>query len=292
MMWILIIVAVLLLVWVLMNLKTSRPDGDYIRNIHPYRRIMAYIMPTRVESVVFFDTHVKADRLLEFVQKAREDFHVDITHCLVAAAGVGLAENPKMNQFVIGRRMYQRKGRFVTFSMKRAKGDKKAKLATVKLELKDGESFRDFCGRINEQIGVERSDEVTYADKEFALFNAVPRALMVKLVRFFYWLDYHNLLPNSFIKNDGLYTSMFIANLGSVKMGAGYHHLYEWGNCPLFMMTGAIEERPVVVDGELTTEKILPIRWTYDERIDDGLTASHGITSVKNALEDPFNAFV
>jgi len=57
-------------------------------------------------------------------------------------------------------------------------------------------------------------------------------------------------------------------------------------------MAGAIEERPVVVDGELTTEKILPIRWTYDERIDDGLTASHGIASVKSALEDPFNAFV
>ena len=291
-MWMLFVVGAFLLLWVLANLKKTRSDGDYLADIHPYRRIMAYIMPTRAESVVFFDTPVKVEKLLDFVKQTRNDFHVDITHCLVAAAGEGLSQNPKMNRFVMGRRLYQRKGRFVTFSMKRKKLDEKAKLATVKLELKDKESFKDFCQRVNEQIGVERSDNVTYADKEFSLFNAVPRALMVKLVRLFYWLDYHNLLPADFIKNDGLYTSMFIANLGSVKMGPGYHHLYEWGNCPLFMMAGAIEERPVVVDGKLSTEKILPIRWTYDERIDDGLTASRGIESVKNALEDPFNAFV
>jgi hypothetical protein len=85
-----------------------------------------------------------------------------------------------------------------------------------------------------------------------------------------------------------MYTSIFLANLGSLDMDPGYHHLYEWGNCPLFMMVGRIQDRPVVVDGELVVRKTLHIRWSYDERIDDGLNARFGIESVKRALEDPF----
>jgi hypothetical protein len=104
-------------------------------------------------------------------------------------------------------------------------------------------------------------------------------------------LDYYNVLPASFIVNDGLYTSMFIANLGSVGMDAGFHHLYEWGNCPLFLMAGKVEERPVVHDGAVVARKQLHVRWSYDERIEDGLTASFGIESVIRALEHPYEYF-
>ena len=94
-----------------------------------------------------------------------------------------------------------------------------------------------------------------------------------------------------FIKNDGFYTSIFIANLGSLGMNAGYHHLYEYGTCPLFMMVGKIDERAVVVDGKVVPRKILPVRWTYDERIDDGLTSKYGMQSCRQALENPEEAF-
>jgi hypothetical protein len=33
------------------------------------------------------------------------------------------------------------------------------------------------------------------------------------------------------------------------------------------------------------------IRWSYDERIDDGLSARFGIDSAKHALEHPFEYF-
>jgi hypothetical protein len=172
--------------------------------------------------------------------------------------------------------------------MKRKRLDKAAKLAAVKLRFRDGETFRDLSARINEQIGVERSEKQTYADREFDLLERIPRPLLRGAVRLLRTLDYFNLLPASFIENDGMYTSIFLANLGSLDMDPGYHHLYEWGNCPLFMMVGRIQDRPVVVDGELVVRKTLHIRWSYDKRIDDGLNARFGIESVKRALEDPF----
>jgi len=193
-----------------------------------------------------------------------------------------------MNQFVVGRRLYRRKHRQITFSMKRKKLDKKAKLSAVKLEMENGETFEGLCERINGNIKVERSDKKTYLDKELGFFNMVPRPIMNGAVTFLNWLDYHNLLPyGAFIKGDAMYTSCFIANLGSLGMGAAYHHLYEWGNCPLFLMFGKIEDRAVVVDGKVIVRKTMHLRWSYDERIDDGLSSSHGMAAVKRALEDP-----
>jgi hypothetical protein len=199
-----------------------------------------------------------------------------------------LAEVPTMNQFVMGRRLYQRRGTHMAFSAKRKQLDKKAKLSVVKLEIPETESFRDFCERVTAKIGVERSGDRTYADKEYDLFNMVPRPVLNAAVTLFRWLDYHNVLPHSFIENDGMYCSIFVANLGSLGMGAGFHHLYEWGNCPAFCMVGKVEDRPVVVDGEIVVQPTLHIRWSYDERIDDGLGARFGMDAISRVLANPF----
>jgi len=76
-----------------------------------------------------------------------------------------------------------------------------------------------------------------------------------------------------------------------VGMRAGYHHLYNYGTCPLFLMLGRIEERAWVVDGEVVPRKILHIRFSYDERIDDGLTAKEGIDWIRTVLEAPEEYF-
>ena len=144
---------------------------------------------------------------------------------------------------------------------------------------------------LEECVGVRQILEVGEGSSVCDLLGSLPRPLLLRGVQLARWLDHHNLLPGSFLENDPLYTSVFIANLGSLGMGAGYHHLYEWGNCPVFMMVGRVEERPAVEDGRVVVQKQLHIRWTYDERIDDGLTARHGLEAVKHALENPEATF-
>lgn len=276
------------LLWLLINLKTSRPDGTFLNKVHPYRRMMAYLMPGRNESVVYFDDYVKADALLDYIGRTRKDaFHVDVTHCLVAAVGMGMRYNPKMNQFIAGQRIYQRNHVAVTFSMKRQKGNRRAKITAVKQRIEEEQTFADICATINKKIGYERSDAKTYTDKELGLFFKFPRPLLRGSMSLVRWLDYHNLLPKAFIDSDGFFTSAFIANLGSVGMRPGFHHLYEYGTCPLFVMVGRIEKRPTVVGDEIQAVNTLHIRFSYDERIDDGLTARFGIDTVREILEDP-----
>ena len=280
------VVVSLVVLWILASMKTSRADGTLVK-VHPYRRMMPYIMNGRNESVVYFDTYVDAEKMLAFADAAKGEFTCNVTHCLVGAVSVGLAESPTMNRFIAGRRLYHRNERVITFSMKRKKKDKKAKIGVVRLVMEDGESFRELCGRINGNVKEERTEKKTYMDKELNLFLKLPRPILNAGVSLFKLADYYNLLPKSFIDGDGMFTSVFIANLGSLDMGAGYHHLYEWGTCPLFMMVGKIEERAVVVDGEVVARPMLHIRWSYDERIDDGLTSKSGIDAVVRALENP-----
>jgi len=287
----LIIIGGFLVLLTLLNLKKSRSDGEYLYKVHPYRKVMLHIMPTRNESYVLYDDFVVADELLRYLDQVKGRFHCDMQHMVVAGVAHAIRKTPSMNRFVVGRRLYQRKGVWVTFSMKREKLNRAAKLTAVKREVTENESIKDLCDALNASIKVERSDAVTYTDKEVGLFAKIPRPVMVGAVKIFKLLDYYNLLPASFIKNDGFYTSIFVANLGSLGMKAGYHHLYEWGTSPLFLMVGRMEERVFVEDGQLVTKKVIPLRFTYDERIDDGLNAGHGIKGVVDALENPFHVF-
>jgi hypothetical protein len=286
-----IVVLILLALWFAAEMKTSRPDGTWLKDTPKFRQMMFHLMPTANVSYVLFDSYVEVDDLLEYLEKAREKFDVDLTHCAVAAYAIGFMEVPKMNRFVAGRRLYQRNGVHITFSMKRKQLDRKSDVVLQKLQCFEHETFREFTERVNESINYQRSGEETYTDKELDLFTSMPRPLLAITMKAAKLLNYYNLLPESFIENDDMFTSGVLANLGSLKMGAGYHHLYEWGTCPLFMMLGQVEEQPVVRDGEITTRKILPIRYNYDERIDDGLNARFGIESVKRALENPYKYF-
>jgi len=286
MVWLIVALVFVALVTAL-NMKTSRPDGVYLHKMHAYRKMMLYIMPTRNESVVYYDDYAEADRLLEYLEAAKKRFHADMTHAIVAAINHGVKLNPSMNRFVVGRRLYQRNGIWVTFAVKRQKLNRAAKLSAVKREIPPEQSFYELCEGLRENIAVERSDAVTYTDKEVNLLSRIPRPILRFGVGLLRTLDYYGLLPAGFIKNDAMYTSVFSANLGSLGMRAGLHHLYEWGTCPLFVMVGRLEERAFVEDGKVVIKKIIPMRFSFDERIDDGLNAGHGIKAFIDALENP-----
>lgn len=278
---------VTLLVFTGLEWRTARPDGTLL-SVHPYRRVMWYIMRRRNESVVYWDFDVNVDKLLPYLAEAKVAFGATPTHAIVAAVGIALHEHPKMNRFVSGKRLYKRNGAWISFSMKRVQMDKEAKLAVVKQEFVEGMTFRDLCSQTAEQIVDNRSGRKTYADKELGLFDKLPRVVFDVSHRVFELADYLNLLPGAFIERDPMFSSVFVSNLGSMGIDAGYHHLYEWGNCPIFLMIGKVEDR-AVRDGDGTKwVKSMRIRVTFDERINDGLSAFRGVESIKRVLEDPY----
>jgi pyruvate/2-oxoglutarate dehydrogenase complex dihydrolipoamide acyltransferase (E2) component len=45
---------------------------------------------------------------------------------------------------------------------------------------------------------------------------------------------------------------------------------------------------PVVVDGAVVVRNRLHLRYSFDERIDDGMNANDGVIAINHVLENPF----
>ncbi|MDH4271984.1 MAG: 2-oxo acid dehydrogenase subunit E2, partial [Candidatus Aminicenantes bacterium] len=103
-------------------------------------------------------------------------------------------------------------------------------------------------------------------------------------------LDYFGLLPASFIKGDALYTSAFLANLGSIGFDAVFHHLFEWGNAPVFVVVGKRKREAVVgPNGELEVQDVMDLKFSLDERITDGIYFVTTIGIFRDFVENPEN---
>src|SRR5689334_1224033 len=100
----------------------GRPDGDVVRGLSPVRRMMPYLMPTRNESVVYYEQILDAGAITAFVKRWNETHEQKITpfHLVIASLARALHARPGLNRFVSGRRIYQRRGVQISFAAKRA----------------------------------------------------------------------------------------------------------------------------------------------------------------------------
>jgi hypothetical protein len=132
-----------------------------------------------------------------------------------------------------------------------------------------------------------RSDKPSHIDKELAVLLELPGFLLQFLIGVLALLYRWGLAPRSLVDTDPMYASAFVANLGSIGIDAAYHHLYEHGNCPLFMTIGKVTERPVVVDGKVVVRPTLTLRFSFDERVEDGLYAARALRMLAERIERP-----
>jgi hypothetical protein len=265
----------------------GRPDGTLVRDVPPIRAIMAYVMRGRNESAVFHDTLYDIGRTRAWL-KAFNRVHPDratLFHLVAWACARALHERPELNRFVSGARLYQRNEVAFSFAVKPEWHDHAA-LVTVKLVVPRDERFPEFVRRMSAAIDEART-KPRAVDKEVALVMRLPGPLVrlgVALVRF---LDGWNLLPGFFMKNDPMYASLFLANLGSAGISDAYHHLYEYGTVSIFGALSAPARVPVVEEGRIGTRETVSVRWTFDERIHDAFYAARSLRVAQRIVEDP-----
>jgi hypothetical protein len=268
-----------------------RPDGDLVKNETPVRSIMPYLMHGRNESVIYHEGLYDITRTRAFLRAFNHEHERDqpatLFHLFLWSCAQALAERPGLNRFVSGKRLYQRKGMFLSFAAKKELADE-APLVTVKLEFFKGEPFAECCKRIVSAIKDGRTGPARSVDKELALAMMVPGPVLSFIMGLLRWLDKVNLMPGFMIESDPLYTSMFVTNLGSVGLDRTYHHLYEHGTAAMFAVMG-LPRKQLMPDraGNPVVKDILEVRWTLDERVNDGLYCARGLALMKKIFEDP-----
>jgi len=265
-----------------------RPDGTRLRKLDPMRRMLPMLMPTRNEAVVYYEQIVDASALVPFLERWNAGDGPKLTplHLVVASLGRVLAARPALDRFVAGRRLWQRKIPSVAFAAKKEFNDR-APLKTVKLPVVAGETLGDTATRIRDAVGVSRTRDDRPVDKELSLLGRLPDFVLSPIIRLARRLDRWNMLPGALIKDDPLFSSVFVANLGSLGLDRAYHHLYEHGTVSLFCVIGTLEPRVLVVDGAAVVRPTLRLRFSLDERICDGYYAAQSLELLRADLEDP-----
>jgi hypothetical protein len=268
-----------------------RPDGDLVKDVAPVRGIMPYVMRGRNESAVLHEQvcDITKTRLwLRSFNRARErEQPATLFHLFLWCCARGLWERPELNRFVSGKRLYQRKGVYLSFAAKKELDDA-APLVTVKLPFPKDEPFAACVERIVAHIKEGRGPGGRMVDKELALAMKLPGFLLSFVMGALRWLDRYNLMPRFMIESDPLYTSLFVANLGSIGLDRTFHHLYEAGTASLFAVLGTPRrEATTGRDGLTKLRDVLEVRWSLDERVSDGFYAGASLAWAKRIFEDP-----
>jgi hypothetical protein len=250
-------------------------DGKRV-SVPPYRRMMAFLMRGRNESAVYFEQQLDLGRTLPWLREwnAANGKHATVFHLVMHALATVMHERERINRFTVGRKTYQRNGVFLSFAAKQQKSDDHP-LRTIKRGFAKGESFAAVVDATSGEVDSARTTGRNAMDKELGILLALPGFLLAFLLGVMKCLYAWGLAPRSLVDTDPLYASAFLANLGSIGLDAAYHHLYEHGNCPLFVTLGRID------DGKLT------IKYTYDERVEDGLYCAKTLQLLKARIEDP-----
>lgn len=270
----------------------DRPDAVWLKDIPAMNRIMPGIMPNRADNEAFITFDVDLRPLEAYLARKNEGRTEDkytFFHVISAAVGKAFVLRPYMNRFVCNHKVYQRDEISMAFTVKKKFNDKSEEsLAFFKYDEKETmDSFHEKIMKVIHQT--KRDDEVSdVSTGAMDLVCKLPQWVINLIVKLVLWLDKHGWAPQSLIGSDPNHASIFLSNLGSIGLEAGYHHLVNWGTNSCFIVIGRkYMKMEYTKDGQSDLHEVIPLGIILDERIADGYYYSGTVALVKELLAHP-----
>lgn len=252
----------------------DRTDGRRVRSLPPMAQVSPYIMVTRNTSTNYFTDSFELSHIERYVrQKRREGYtNFGVMHVLLAAYVRALARYPGLNRFLAGQKVYTH-GDDVQFCMtikKEMSSDSPDTVIKVHLSPKD--TAMDVYNKLNVKIEeVKNTPLDSNFDNTAHVLTLIPGVFLKFTVWLLRTLDYFGMLPQFLLEVSPFHGSVFFTSMGSLGIPPIYHHLYDFGNLPVFGSFGC-KRRSLEVqeDGTVVQKKYIDFKFCMDERIVDG----------------------
>lgn len=263
-----------------------RPDGTRVKNLTPIVQALPYVMPKRFDAQNWASDYVDEDIIKGYIrQKRREGRTVTHMSVLVAAYYKAALENPKVNYFIMNRKVYKRNHFCFSFVILKTRADGTPDETTLKIFLDPEDDIFSISEKIREHV--DRNMEAGHnntTDKFVNVAFSIPG-----LARFVFWvayhLDLHGLLPRKIIDLSPFHTSVFVTNLASINTRFIFHHCYEFGTTSVFVCMGKPVVDPMAPPG--SRRKQMPLGVVMDERIATGIEYSRFFAAFERYLKKP-----
>ena len=251
----------------------DRKEGRLLRSLPAFAKFVPFIMPTRNDACNQYEESFEVSDVDRRLRKLRVDGYkgIGILHFIIAAYIRGVSMLPGMNRFVVGRRIYARDNIEVVMTVKRSLAID-ATETTIKVVFEPTDTIFDVYRKMSEKIDEIKTVEGNNNTEDVAeAMCKAPRFLLRFALTILRIMDYFGWLPQSLLDASPFHGSMIIPDLGSLRIGPIYHHIYNFGTLPVFISFGA-KRHAYELDrhGNMVDRKYVDCKFVMDERTVDG----------------------
>ena len=269
--------------------RNKRRDGVRIKDVDGFHSIVPYIMPKRTEAEVSMTEQFDVTDLVQYMKdrNEKEGTNLKIFHAICTAVARTIYHRPKLNIFISGRTFYQRKDITLSFVVKRTFEDESEE-SLMFLKVDPDMNLDSISKMIIGDVKKVRKEQQNDLDKLMKLVGSMPRVVLEGFFATLKVLEYHGMMPEFLTGDDPNYSTVLLANLGSIGAGSCYHHLSNYGTCSIMITIGTLHrEKKLMYDGTWQDRDVIDLSLTLDERIADGFYFAKSLRIAKYMLEHP-----
>ena len=266
----------------------DRSDGRRVRGIYPMQFMIPFLMKERSDAQNHFEDEIDITNVESYLRKKHSEGHSELgfLHLFIAAYVRAIAERPAINRFVSGQHVFARPDVVAVMPIK-----KEMSIHSPDTLIKIHLDQRDTALQVYEKFEAVRQDAISREndfDKLAARLMKLPRFMLRFIVFVLRGLDYFGLLPKSLIEVSPFHGSVIFTSMGSLGINAIYHHLYNFGNLPVFFSYGKMYTKTTFgASGEAERRHYVTVRAVVDERICDGYYYASAFKIMKRYLLHP-----
>ncbi|MBE6148432.1 MAG: hypothetical protein E7167_02935 [Firmicutes bacterium] len=270
----------------------DRKDARRVRDITGMAQISMDLKPNRSVSDVYINQKMNLTKLVKYIENKKalgED--ISYFHAFVTAIGKVLYNRPKLNRFVANRHVYEHNDVVVSFVAK-ISFDDHAEEMMILTDIKPEDTLTTISKKIKEKVNSIRTkkEKITKegANNAIDILGKLPNILRVPIVGVFKWCDKKGVLPASLVKDNLYYSSIIVSNLGSIKCGAIFHNLTNFGSCSSLATMGEIKPEEVINEnGDKEIQMLCEFGINLDERIADGYYFAKCVQMLQYLFDNP-----
>ena len=269
----------------------DRKDGRRVRTAQPMAKMMAFIMKDRADAMNYFADELDVTETDVFCKKMIADGYEGFSflHIMLAAYVRTISQKPALNRFINGQRIYARNNIEVNMVIKKDLREDSPDTA-ISVIFEPDDTVIDVYEKFNAAVQKEKEKEDLDSgfDKTAGTLASLPRPILRLAVRLLFWMDYHGLLPKFLTDLSPFHGSMIITSMGSLGIKPIYHHIYNFGNLPVFISYGVKRtEYKLKRDGSVEQRRMMDLKVVTDERICDGFYYASAFKLIRRFVERP-----
>ena len=261
-----------------------------VKTISPMSAVIPFIMVNRTGSQNFISDSVDIEKVEKYIKEKQTQGmqNISMMHVMIAAYIRLVSQRPALNRFIRGQRVWTRKNVEVSLTIKKEMSLDSPD-TVVKITLPPSATLEDVYTALNNEIVSYRANPGGDFDDTARAFTRLPGLIFKFAVASLRFLDYFGLMPKAIAKVSPFHCSYFITSMGSLGIPPIYHHLYDFGSCPVFFSFGA-KRRAYEIDntGLVRRRQHMDFTFVLDERICDGYYYASALKLLKNILKNPW----